>query len=179
MHTLLVNAPLPGKYGHPVSENFPRPPELFKYASNQFSLKYGLNVQRNLIIYLERGASSISSTHISNIRQFKSTLKRNTKKLKFVTIDVARMRIEDVVNIMQRAKIVVGIHGGQMANIIFAQADKNTSVIEIAGRQTYWKSYYYDGMGSVFDYHLVPRLCRSKSAVIHPNDSDLKERLPG
>ena len=61
-----------------------------------------------------------------------------------------------------------------MANIIFAQADKNTSVIEIAGRQTYWKSYYYDGMGSVFDYHLVPRLCKSNHAVIHPNDSDLK-----
>ena len=84
------------------------------------------------------------------------------------------MNIKDVVSVMQSAKIVVGVHGGQMANIIFARADKNTSIIEIAGRQTYWKSYYYNGMGSVFDYQLVPRLCKSEGSVIHPNDADLK-----
>ena len=70
--------------------------------------------------------------------------------------------------------MIVGIHGGQMANIIFARASKNTTVIEIAGRQTYWKSYYYDGMGSVFDYCLVPRLCKSGDTITHPSDSDLK-----
>lgn len=171
---LLLNTPLPGKYGFPMSVNFPRPPELFKYASNQFSLEYGMGVQRNLLIYLERGKTSLSSTHISNIKEIKSTLKQNNRKLKVVSIDAALMSIKDVVKLMQSAKIIVGIHGGQMANIIFAQADTNTSIIEIAGRQTYWKSYYYNGMGSVFDYQLVPRLCKSKGAVIHPNDADLK-----
>jgi len=171
---LLVNTPLPGKYGFAMLENFPRPPELFKYASTQFSLEYGMGVQRDLIIYLERGKTSLSSNHISNIKDVKSTLKQNSRKLKVVSIDPALMKVKDLVKVMQSAKIVVGVHGGQMANIMFAQPDTNTSIIEIAGRQTYWKSYYYNGMGSVFDYHLVPRLCKSKGAVIHPNDVDLK-----
>jgi len=84
------------------------------------------------------------------------------------------MYIKELVSVMKRAKVIVGIHGGQMANIIFARASKNTTVIEIAGRQTYWKSYYYDGMGSVFDYCLVPRLCKSGDTITHPSDSDLK-----
>ena len=36
------------------------------------------------------------------------------------------------------------------------------------------KSYYYNGMSSNFDYHLVPRLCKSKGAMLHPNGADLK-----
>ena len=172
---LLINSPVPGKYGFPMSENFPRPPELFKFASNKFSRKYEKEIRRDLIVYLDRGKASLTSTLISNIEEVKYTLKQNNQKLKVVSIDAARLKVRDVVNVMQRARVIVGIHGGQMANIIFAQADKNTSIIEIAGRQTYWKSYYYNGMGSVFDYQIIPRLCRSKSSIIHPNDSDLKK----
>ena len=172
---LLINSPLPGKYGFPMSENFPRPPELFKHASNQFSHKYGKDTLKDLIVYLDRGKASPSSTHISNIKEVKYALKQNNRKLKFVSIDAASMNIKEVVSVMQRAKVIVGIHGGQMANIIFAQAEKNTSIIEIAGRQTYWKSYYYNGMSSVFDYQIIPRLCKSKATIIHPNDSDLKK----
>ena len=171
---LLFNAPIPGKYGFPASTNYPRPPELFKYASDQFTLKRTEESKRDLIVYLNRGKSNTVSHQITNIRQVKSVLKRNAHQLKYKDIDPGSLSIKELVSVMQRARVIVGIHGGQMANIVFAQASKNTTIIEIAGRQTYWKSYYYNGMGSVFDYRLVPRLCKSGNTIIHPSDSDLK-----
>lgn len=174
---LVVNAPLPGKYGFSSDENFPRPPELFKYASHKFQLNSnGAEAVQNLIVYLDRGASAPKSTKISNIREIKSVLKRNNFNLTFLSINPSQLSIKDLVATMQKARVIVGVHGGQMANIVFAKASKNTKIIEIAGRQTYWKSYYYNGMSSVFDYHVLPRLCKSGSVRIHPNELDLKGR---
>lgn len=173
---LLFNAPLPGKYGFAATVNYPRPPELFKYASDQFALRNNKGSKQDLIVYLDRGSVSTRSHQISNIGEVKAVLKRNIYRLKYKQIDASRMSVKNLVSVLQRARIIVGIHGGQMANIIFAQANKGTSIIEIAGRQTYWKSYYYNGMGSVFDYRLVPRLCKSRNSVIHPSDTDLKQK---
>jgi len=58
-----------------------------------------------------------------------------------------------------------------MANIVFAIPDRGTTVIEIVGRQTPFKTYYYEGQPAAFAYHLLPQLCHtSRSEVIHPTD---------
>jgi hypothetical protein len=46
-----------------------------------------------------------------------------------------------------------------MSNIIFAQPDKRTAIIEIVGRQVEFKAYHYGGWAGALSYYYVPRLC--------------------
>jgi hypothetical protein len=62
--------------------------------------------------------------------------------------------------------------GYQMANILFAQPDRGTAVIEIVGRQTEFKAYHYGGFAAPLSYYYVPRLCLTpqkgdKRAAVH------------
>jgi hypothetical protein len=60
-----------------------------------------------------------------------------------------------------------------MANIIFAQPDRRTAVIEIVGRQVEFKAYHYGGWAGALSYYYIPRLCltpqkeQDRAAVHH------------
>lgn len=76
-----------------------------------------------------------------------------------MVVDPAAQSIRKMAQLMSSARVIFGVHGGQMANLLFANPDKGTAVIEIVGRQSEYKSYYYAGFMAPLDYHYVPRLC--------------------
>lgn len=77
-------------------------------------------------------------------------------------VDPGALSFPQLAAAMVSARVIVGVHGGQMSNIVFALADKNTAIIEIVGRQTPFTSYFYGGWGGAFSYYYVPRLCSSR-----------------
>ena len=172
--TVWMDAPMPGKYGNGFDNKLamtPRPPELFRYASDALvdrAFRAG-RPKRDRVVMLSRGAAD---SFLSNLDAVRKVLR--SRGLPFEEVDASQLSVKALVHKLARARIIVGVHGGQMANVIFAQADRNTSVIEIAGRQVPFKSYYYDGMAAAFDYHLVPRMCKSsRGAPIHPTNAEL------
>jgi len=165
-----VDAPVPGKYGNTELFNFPRPPELFLETAKMFQrqrIVRGGNIAslRDKIVFLGRGASTDQGKGvIANLKSLFQILEATP--LRLVKLDASRLSIKRLVDVLSQARIVVGVHGGQMANVVFAQADHGTSIIEIAGRQVQFKSYYYGGMSAAYDYHLVPRLCKIRDGTL-------------
>jgi len=163
---LWMHAPLPGKFG-----GSDRPPELFHQLALAFQerrnqLEEGKKVTRDKVIVLTRAADHNS---ISNMKELLARLRKTGMQV--LQVDAASRSIVYLSKIMSGARVVVGVHGGQMANIIFAVPDRGTAVIEIAGRQTPFKTYYYGGQAAALDYHVVPRLCKTRSGVVmHPTD---------
>lgn len=173
---LWVDAPVPGKYGNAESVNFPRPPELFLETAHAFQQRRKLRssarqpLPRDRIVFLSRGqAAEKGKGHLANVDAVLRILAASS--LNLVRLDASRVSIERLAETLSRARIVVGVHGGQMANIVFAPPDRKTAVLEIAGRQVKFKSYYYGGMSAAYDYHLLPRLCKGRDGgMVHLED---------
>ncbi|XRB17798.1 glycosyltransferase family 61 protein [Pseudoscourfieldia marina] len=172
-----VDAPIPGKYGNTELFNYPRPPEIFLETAKMFQrqrvVRGGNNVTaRDKIVFLGRGASGDRGKGpVANLKSLCQILEATP--LRLVKLDASRTSIKRLIDVLSQARIVVGVHGGQMANIVFAQADHGTSIIEIAGRQVQFKSYYYGGMSAAYDYHLLPRLCKSHDGtMVHLEDKN-------
>jgi hypothetical protein len=165
---LWMDTPLPGKYGL-ETRDYARPPEIFNELSHAFLRRHDLKTlqsnTRNTIVVLSRDRDK---DHIFNFDKVVALVKKRTGMQVF-NINTSQMSFAKLSKIMLGARIIIGIHGGQMANIVFARPDRGTAVIEIVGRQTLFKSYYYGGMSAALDYHVIPRLCKtSKGGVIHP-----------
>ena len=70
--------------------------------------------------------------------------------------------IKDSLAAFQEARVVVGVHGANMANIAMAAADKGTAVVEFVGVRLRTKyesflSYFYYGRSSAMDYYIRPQ----------------------
>jgi capsular polysaccharide biosynthesis protein len=79
--------------------------------------------------------------------------------LQVEVVDPSGLTITQLVAKLARARVVMGVHGGQMSNIMFAQPDKNTAVIEIVGRQ-------------------VSTICRRRRAKCPTSCSRSQTRIP-
>lgn len=91
--------------------------------------------------------------------------------------------IKQSLRIFQEARVIVGVHGANMANIAMASADKGTAVVEFVGIREKAKyegflSYFYFGRSSAVDYYNVPKRCSSmKCDSMHVNVEDIKSAL--
>jgi hypothetical protein len=54
-----------------------------------------------------------------------------------------------------------------MANVMFAQPDRGTAVIEIVGSAREFRSHYLGGFTAALSYYHVPRLCLAPTAHNH------------
>ena len=91
--------------------------------------------------------------------------------------------IKDSIVAFQEARVVVGVHGANMANIAMAAADKGTAVVEFVGVRLKTKyesflSYYYYGRSSALDYYNVPKRCSTnKCDAMHVSTNDIDAAL--
>ena len=109
-------------------------------VSNTFGIIYHYSV------YLSRGTAATSYRSIVNEAELIDSLRNisiaSNYKLVIIEHDTNLIRFE-LMKIFQDAKVVLGLHGGLFANIVFCR--ENTTVIEI-NLGTLWRRDCFAGM---------------------------------
>jgi len=98
-------------------------------------------------------------------RLVQSTMKQKRRKEELVRLCGEAMQPEVQAAALSRATVVIGPHGGAMANLLYAAPGCSTHVIEFVQSTPFvsateapeggYKSFFYHGMGAPFDYKLV------------------------
>ena len=105
--------------------------------------------------------SSRPTRNLINEAELEKELRRiaDLNKLNFVYFQPSKYSILDTQAKFLKAKVIVGVHGANMANQIFSGFDPSVTVIEVVGTKQFTKyenyqSYWYDGW-SPFRYFLI------------------------
>lgn len=109
--------------------NINHPDWIVKEMRNSFIPKKKSNKQ-TLKIFINRGGISSDARDISNKEQLIFFL----KKQNFLIIDPSKFSFVDEIKLFNSAKIVLGIYGAGLTNIIFCQ--KKTHIIELKNNKT-------------------------------------------
>jgi len=83
-----------------------------------------MSKKQNKRIYISRD-DSVNKRNIVNEKELKNRL----KKLGFKSYKLSNLDIREQANLFNQARVVVGVHGAGLTNLVFSQA--NTRVIEI------------------------------------------------
>lgn len=105
-----------------------------------------------------------------------------------VALCSAEKDFDQQVDVLRRAKVVIGTVGGGFANLLFAKASCSTKVIEFVGDEetnqrlsqigrTPYKSHFFGGMGSPFDYRIVLMAWDRNKEYLHIQMQDLELAL--
>jgi len=78
----------------------------------------------------------------------------------FKTLYLDEFTLEEQINIFSKAKIVIGIHGAGLSNILFME--KNTKLLELRGRIQNHKGLDFYKLASVLDINYYYQLCEDE-----------------
>ncbi|XRB17875.1 glycosyltransferase family 61 protein [Pseudoscourfieldia marina] len=157
-------------------------PEHFMYAAKQLEDGFirlhnrQTSFVRDAIVFASRApvrghSTSASGVHsnrpVRNVRNEKEIISflmkfSRNNGMKFVLYRGAAYDIKSTQEIFLRAKVIIGVHGANMANQIFAGSScEEVHVVEIVGMKQFvkyenYQSYWYDGW-SCFNYSLVQK----------------------
>jgi capsular polysaccharide biosynthesis protein len=125
------------------------PPDHFDFFSNRIQMHRPPSTRVPARKYAIFAARDNGSRNIANEKEVIAELERYVKKhldLEFVVFKGSQYSLEEAAELFRYADLIVGVHGGAMANMMFAT---KCTVIEIAGyvqaNDELWKTYYQSG----------------------------------
>jgi capsular polysaccharide biosynthesis protein len=125
------------------------PPDHFDFFSNRIQMHRPPSTHVPAKKYAIFAARDIGSRNIANEQEVIAELERYVKKhldLEFKVFKGSQYSLEEAAELFRYADLIVGVHGGAMAHMMFAT---KCPVIEIAGyflaNAELWKTYYQCG----------------------------------
>ena len=117
--------------------------------------------KRRRVVYLQRGKKTpdsssrlyreISYREVANeelvLKAMREYLAEHSQDLELVVFSALKYSFEETVDIMRSADLIIGVHGGAMANAIFAPS--NATIIEFCRAKQGdppWTSYFSNGL---------------------------------
>ncbi len=125
-----------------------------------------INSRKKINIYISRKDSLNNHRKILNENELLNIL----KKKKFKIIKLANLSILQKINLFQKAKIVVGLYGAGLLNVIFS--NKKTKVLEIRNSKSD-NLYKYITQNAGINYKSIIFKGRKKNNTIRDFDADI------
>ena len=125
------------------------------YLKSVINLDLEIKYER---IWIERNNSRRNASN-------KDEIKKIINKYNFHSIDPANLEIQEVIKIINGAKIIAGLHGSGLANILFA--NKNTTLIDIRERD----DNYRNALFSLASDLGIEYYCFNETILDEKNDS--------
>lgn len=139
-----------------MERQFLSSPEQFYWARHGLMINQRLHSGKRVVLYFSRAGFGRNVDNSREVISFiQSYLITNKLNLDFQVFSATKQSIQETFDLVQRADLLIGPHGGALANIIFAK--NNATVIEFCGYNEHgseeWKSYWYYGWNGL-DRHI-------------------------